>query len=460
MKEWVRDELQYADLGDKRLNERLMRLVDALVARPTASVPQAFAGERAAIKGAYRFWASAQVEAAAIRQAHHRRTGDRVSDAGLVLVIQDTTDLDLTHHPKTTGLGPLAHPQHQGLKVHSALAVSTEGVPLGLVAQHVWARDPTTVGQRHTRRQRATADKESQRWLDGLADTHSVVPQTQPMLTVADREADIYDLFAAPRPTASHLLIRGTHERRVAEEAEYVWPTVRHSPLRGTSTVRVGRRGETPERVAEVSVRFTSVTIQPPAHRRPRQAGSPIALWAVLIEEPHPPQGVDGLCWLLLTTCPITTFEEARQCAQWYSYRWLIERYHFVLKSGCRLEDLQLQAADRVERALATYSIVAWRLLWLTYEARRAPHTPCDQVLEEHEWQALYCTIHKTPQAPSQPPSLQQAVHWIARLGGFLDRRLDGEPGVKTIWQGLRRLSDIAATYQLLRSAPSPPLDA
>jgi hypothetical protein len=160
-------------LGDKRLNERLRRLVDTLAAQPTASVPQACDGNRAAIKGAYRFWASDQVEAAAIRQAHQRRTVERVKAESLVLVIQDTTDLDLTHHPKTRGLGPLAQPTQQGLKVHSALAVSRTGVPLGLLAQQVWARDPQTVGQRHTRRQRVTADKESQRW----------PPPTQPCLS-------------------------------------------------------------------------------------------------------------------------------------------------------------------------------------------------------------------------------------------------------------------------------------
>lgn len=156
------------------------------------------------------------------------------------------------------------------------------------------------------------------------------------------------------------------------------------------------------------------------------------------------------MSWLLLTTLPVTSFEDVVQCLRWYSYRWLIERYHYVLKSGCRIEQLQLETAERIHRALATYTIVAWRLLWITYLARYHPDAPADTVLETHEWQALYCTIHHTALPPPSPPSVHTCVRWIAQLGGFLARRRDGEPGVKTIWQGLRRLHDIAQTWLLV----------
>lgn len=156
------------------------------------------------------------------------------------------------------------------------------------------------------------------------------------------------------------------------------------------------------------------------------------------------------MSWLLLTTLPVSTYQEAMQCLQWYSYRWLIERYHFVLKSGCNLEKLQLEDGQRIHRALSTYSIVASRLLWLTYQARENPDASCVGVLEAHEWQSLYCTVHQTPIPPASPPTLQEAVRWIAQLGGFLGRTQDGEPGVKTLWRGLRRLTDIANTWKLL----------
>ena len=151
-----------------------------------------------------------------------------------------------------------------------------------------------------------------------------------------------------------------------------------------------------------------------------------------------------------MATLPVETFLQAEQCVRWYRCRWLIERYHFVLKSGCRLEDLQLETAARLERALATYCIVAWRLLWLTYQARETPEVSCEVVFQPHEWQALYAITQRTTLLPATPPSLQQAVRWVAQLGGFLGRASDGDPGVQTIWRGLRRLDDLATMWLLL----------
>ena len=163
-----------------------------------------------------------------------------------------------------------------------------------------------------------------------------------------------------------------------------------------------------------------------------------------------PPDEATALRWLLLTSLPVVDFGSACDALRYYAYRWLIERYHFVLKSGCRLERLQLETASRLDVALALYNIVAWRLLWLTYLAREQPERSCEPMLQTYEWQALYATIHQTPHVPDPPPSLRQAVRWIAQLGGFLGRKGDGEPGVQTLWRGLQRLHDIAATWRLL----------
>ncbi|GAX42403.1 transposase [Tolypothrix sp. NIES-4075] len=168
--------------------------------------------------------------------------------------------------------------------------------------------------------------------------------------------------------------------------------------------------------------------------------------------EENPPLLITAISWLLLTTLDVNGVDDVVRCVSWYSYRWLIERYHYTLKSGCSIEKLQLETARRIEMALATYSIVAWRLLWLTYEARINPEQPCDTVLETYEWQSLCATISQTSNPPPEPPSLRDAVLFIAYLGGFLGRKGDGEPGVKTIWRGLRRLHDIAATWKLLHS--------
>lgn len=455
---WAASELHTVAFKDVRLRKRLFRLVDDLAAHPTASIPEA-CGSWTATKGAYRFLDSKRVTPTAIRTAHQACTLTRVGLQTTVLVIQDTTELDFTAHPATTDLGYLDHPKHRGLKVHSALAVTTAGVPLGLVDQAVWIRDPAMLGKKHQRAKRETAQKESQRWLTALTATQDAIPDDIQVITVADREADFYPLFAAERRTGAELLIRAAHNRRVDADTQLLEQAIAAAPVGGTLMVAVPRRNDQSARQATVALRWTSVTVGPPQNAKQRATLPHIPVQVVVAEELSPPPGVTPLRWVLLTTLPVTGWDDAVQIVGWYRTRWLIERYHFVLKSGCGIEKLQLETADRLQRALAVYCVVAWRLLWLTYEARQQPDEICTVMLAPHEWQALYCTIHQTPIPPTTPPTLRQAVRWIAQLGGFLARTGDGEPGVQTIWRGLRRLDDIAMTWMLLHRTPPDQLD-
>lgn len=458
MPSWATQELQTANFRDARLTKRLIRMVEDFSAHPTASVPQA-CGSWAATKAAYNFWDSDRVTPAAIRAAHIDRTLARSLQHATILVIQDTTEIDVTDHPATQEVGYLDHPKRRGLKVHSALAATTDGVPLGLLHQAVWRRDPAQMGKKHTRSQRATAEKESQRWLTALEATQAALPSKPTVITVADREADVYDLFATARGPTHQLLIRAAYHRTVQHPAHRLWEAMRQSPVLGTLTTTLPRGDDRPARSATLHIRATTLGIQPPQNRKARASLATIPLQVVLVTEAAPPAGVPPVEWLLLTTLPVDTLEDAIQVVEWYRLRWLIERYHYVLKRGCQVEKLQLETGAGLERALATYCIVAWRLLWLTYEARQRPDVPCTDVLAPHEWQALYCTIHRTPIAASDPPTLRQAVRWIAQLGGFLGRRGDGEPGVKVIWRGLRRLDDIVATWVLLHGLEPRQLD-
>ena len=452
MSEWVAQEMQGVDLGDRRLNRRLIQMVTAFSARPEESVPQA-SGSWAATKGAYRFWDSEQVDPAAILAPHFQQTSTRAGEHARVLVIQDSTDLDFSSHPSTTGLGPLDNPWAHGLKVHSALVVSLAGVPLGLIDQAVWARaaDPVVV----PRRQRATAAKESQRWLTALQASQARLPPEVGVISVADREADIFDLFASPRRPHSDLLIRATHNRRISEEARYVQTAIQAAPVAGTVTLQVPRREGLPERQAVLSVRFASLTWLPPRHHLQRAKLAPLPVQVVWAHEDQPPAGSPAVSWLLVTTLPVTDLTQALQVVAWYRWRWLIERFHFVLKSGCGLEALQLETAARLQRALATFDWVAWRLLWLTYEARRQPDQPAVPSLSAEEVQLLYRVHFPKAPAPSQPPTLREAMRWMAQLGGFLARKGDGEPGVKTLWRGLRRLSDLLDGWRAATAALS-----
>ena len=216
------------------MNRRLVKLVDDLLHAPEASVPQA-SGDWAATKAAYRFWDNPRVDPDAIRAAHRDSTRQRLPDrAGEpILAIQDTTSFDFTDHPATTGLGYLGHRKRAGLWLHSALAVTAAGVPLGLIDQRTWTRDPATLGKRAQRNKKETADKESQRWLDALAATEAAVPVGPTVVTVADREADFYDLFAAPRRPGSHLLIRAKPRRRVRHVERLLGKAVQPARRRG-----------------------------------------------------------------------------------------------------------------------------------------------------------------------------------------------------------------------------------
>jgi hypothetical protein len=453
---WAMTEVGTAQLGDPRRTRRVATRLSDLAKRPGDGLAAACATP-AATKAAYRCQANAAISGAAILEAHSAATVQRLQDEATILALQDTTALDFTAHPALAGAGPLAYPGQRGLWLHSVLAVTVAGTPLGLLHQHTWTRDPATVGKHHTRRQRPTAEKESQRWLDAQIATRQVVPDDVAVLTVADREADIYDLFALERPPRTDLLIQATHNRRIAEEARYLWDAVAAAPVGDVVPVAVGRRADRPPREALLTVRWAAVTLVPPRNRPDRAALAPVPVVAILAEEPVPPAGEPPIRWLLLTTRPVATGEAALAGVRCYALRWLVERYHYVLKSGCRIEAVQLRDIDRIERALALYAIVAWRLLWLTYLARGDPKQPCTLVLAPAEWQVLYRTRYPTAALPTQPPPLGQAVRWIARLGGFLDRAGDGEPGVNVLWRGLRRLEDLTVGWQRALAEAAPP---
>jgi hypothetical protein len=379
----------------------------------------------------------------------------RAEEQEIVLAVQDTTELDFSSQPKTQGLGALSKKDAQGLKVHSVLCVSSLGVPLGVLHQKVWAREKNRRTTGYADRKRVIEQKESHRWLESLELTQQWIPQDKKVVTVADREADIYELFALPRREGSEFLIRASHPRGVKQtatelEIESLQQAIKKTAVCGELTLELQRTPKRKPRTATLTVRISSLELQPPLHHPQRSDLKPVQVQVVWAIEEMPPSGEKAIAWLLLTTLEVTNFDQACRCLCWYSYRWLIERYHYTLKSGCRLEQLQLERADRLERALACYAIVAWRLLWLTYEARSHPTESIEGILPAHYWIALYCHIHQTTILPQEPPSLADCVRWIARLGGFLGRKNDGEPGVKTLWLGLQRVHDMASIWQLM----------
>ena len=265
-------------------------------------------------------------------------------------------------------------------------------------------------------------------------------------MVVADREGDLFDLFAAPRPAGVDLLVRAKPRRRLHRDARLLGEAAAAAPVAATLTVTLPRADDRPARTAVLAVRAAAVTLERPSVHPRRRFLKPTPVQVILAEQTDAAPGEAPLRWLLLTTRPELTAEAAVAAVRWYSRRWLIERLHFVLKSGCRIEELQLETAARLQRALATYLIVAWQLLWLTYEARRRPEESAAAVLDATQQEVL-ARHFRLP--ADGPPSLPEAVRLVARLGGFLNRRGDGEPGVKCLWRGWTELQTMVKGYRL-----------
>jgi hypothetical protein len=321
--DWARHEFAGAQLPDQRLNERLCMIATAFAQQPTASIPQA-CGPGAGSKGAYRFFENESLAPHTIRQAHHQATLARVRTQAVVLAIQDTTALNYSTHPQTQGLGPLGSHSEKtiGLFLHSTLAVTPTGQPLGLLHTAVRARDPKRRGVARQRHRKPVAQKESQKWLDRLSACQVLAAECPDTILVntTDREGDLYDLFAQALALTGgprvHVLVRSRHNRRLQDRELRLWEAVGRAPLAGHLKVRVGRRGEQPARVATLSIRFSPVTLAP----QRRKANQPtLAVWAVEARELRPPKGVMPILWRLVTTLPVTCAEEALEKVAWYA---------------------------------------------------------------------------------------------------------------------------------------------
>ena len=387
------------------------------------------------------FWGNQRVTHAAIIADQREATQERMAGAETVLLVQDTTSFDFSHHPAADGMGPLDNEHCRGFFAHSTLAVSRVGVPLGVLGQRVWVRLDSETGKAAQRHERAFEDQESYKWVEGLPELPAE-GQFPALVTVADRESHIYEFLDEVLNRDMDFIVRAMSGRSFSQEGEDIFALMQQQPVQHRYTLALHRRPDRDARDAQMAVRFATVVL-----RRPARAT--LTVQVVEVIETDPPAGEEAVHWLLLTSLPVQTVEQALTIVRFYTYRWLVERFHYTLKSGCKLEESQLRQEKRLERLLALYSLVAWKLLWLTYQARQTPDAPCTLVLQTAEWQALYAFVYRTQRLPTIPPLLHTAIRWIAQLGGFLGRKGDGNPGVKVLWRGWMRLQDFAATWAL-----------
>jgi len=461
---WAVEEFAQIDLKDKRLSRRCQQLADALGEQPTAPINQA-CEDWADSKAAYRFVDNPKVTPNELLLPHSQHTVERMKGHKVVLAIQDTTFFNFTHHPETQGLGEIGTKgkNQRGFGLHSTLAVTPSGQPLGLLVQAYLERPIGEPAHKpEEMRKLPIEDKESYRWLQAFEKTIALAPEGVQVVTVCDREADIYEMFALAQERQAPLLIRADDNRCLQDsEVKHLWPEVEQQPTQGELSVQITGNDKRKARQTTVTIRYCTINLRPPW--RPEQKKLPVVtLQAILVREENPPENLaelgdhEPIEWLLLTNTPVTTFEEAVQVVAWYCCRWQIEVFHKIIKSGCRVESSLLQTAKRLQNYITLMSVVAWRLHWLTYINRTAPDLPCTQILTTVEWQALYMRIHKTTQFPKTLPTVREAVRWIGKLGGFLGRKSDGEPGITAIWRGWQRLQDLAATWYVVVKEQNP----
>ena len=483
---WVEQELATLDLQDERRNRRLKRVVADLAARPAMSIPAAVGGGHAETAAAYRLFDNPAMEFESVLAPHREATLARVQAQAVVVVAQDTTEIDLTRpHEPPRGAGPLDAGPRRGCFLHPLLAVTPERVPLGTVWTRCWARDeppPERLSPAARKRRRARTpieDKESQRWIDGLRAAHEIAalaPQTE-VISVADSEADIFELLLAGQAEAAaenhpraQWILRAGHDRAVRPEEKGAVPrdgtesTEKHvfAAVAATSvltTAEITIRGRDPQawsdrsrrrqprtpRQAVVEIRARRVTLRAPS--RPDRRLNDVTVQAVLVREVAPPAGEDAVTWLLLTSLPIETVAQVQRVIEFYCLRWVIELFFRVLKQGCRVEARRFECLDRWTRYLSVAMIVAWRTLYVTYLGRGWPDRDCEVVFTPAEWKSVYQVTQRRP-PPEKPPSLQEMVRLVAQLGGYVNRKRKDEPGAETVWKGLQRLHDITLCWE------------
>ncbi|HUL87942.1 MAG TPA: IS4 family transposase [Pseudolabrys sp.] len=447
--DWAATEFGSANLGDVRLTRRLVALARRLACSPHGSFPQSL--KAAELKGAYRFFDNTRVDTDGVLAPHIAQTLDRMRQVPVVLAVHDTTEFNLTHLRGTEGLGYVSGTFLRGFMMHSMLAVTPEGLPLGVLGMKTWVRPDEEFGKKHRRKTRSIDEKESVKWLEGLEHLSALktrCAQTR-LVAVGDRESDLYELFSTERPEGVDWLIRASVNRCASHPEGYLWQSVLATSPLGHTDLLVPARGNQPQRTARLTLRCKTVRLQPPKARARYLPETDV--FAVHAIEDSPPPDIEPLEWMLLSSVPTASLEDVLERLSWYARRWTIESWHRVLKSGCQIEARQFCNLDRFVRATALFAVIAWRILYATLLARVDANLSCEVLLQPVEWQALYCHSHHTTKPPRQAPTLQQAVLWIAMLGGYLNRKHDRPPGPTVMWRGFLVLHEVSKMYQLFR---------
>jgi hypothetical protein len=461
---WIIDETRSANFGDKRLNRRYGNLLNSFANSPNASIPGSCKSWEETI-AAYRFFNHPNITNLEILAPHKNATLERIKSEKIVLIPQDTTEIDFTGRKPIAGMGYLSSEHSHGFYLHPSLAITPERLCLGLVDMQIWTREK--LGTREKRKAKPIEEKETYCWLKGYEASNAIAIAAPDTIVVdmSDREGDIYELLEKmpSESNKAYWLVRSQHNRTLLDKAGKelelgLWEAVKALKQMGTIEFKLpagkvysrgAGRHPRKERIVQQEIRACTVYLKPPRRKGKKLASIPINV--VYCKEINPPNNEDGIEWFLLTSFPVNDAETAMEVVKWYLCRWQIELFFKILKSGCVVEELQFDTLKATANCLALYMIVAWRILFLTMLGRNCPDMDCSAVFDKHEWQSVYTIVTKE-KPPKKPPKLNDIILMIAKLGGFLGRKSDGYPGSKVMWIGMQRMKDFTLAWETFHS--------
>ena len=446
--EWADRTFAAVDLGDRRRERRALTLAGRRMRHPDASLPQQM-HNRSALKAAYRLLDEEAVTPAALSQPHWDATRDRAGRADLALLIQDTTEIDYTHHPRTERLGPIGDGRGRGYLLQTVLAVVPQPRQLlGIAAQEPFLRKRAPKGE--TTHQRRKRDRESLVWLR-MVRAVGTPAQGSVWVHVGDCASDIFDFSEECLTQNAHFLVRVAHDRRLIEPNGTVaslLAAARALPAQPQQRfLHLSARDGQPARTVQLSVGYRGALLRAPHHSARKK---PLSVWLVRVWEANPPTGAEPLEWLLLTSVPTLTVADAWQRVEWYTCRWLAEDYHQCLKTGCRLEQRQLQTYNGLIRLLGFLALIAVRLLQLREVARLEPERLATDAVP-HDLVRVVAHLADVPLS-----TLTMEAFWctVAQQGGYQGRTGDGPPGWKTLWRGWLEIQTLVEGIHLAARLP------
>lgn len=447
---WTELELQSMDLGDVRLNRRAVKIADTLGLAPGRTIPQAFQSW-ASTKACYNFFSNDLVSEEKIIAPHIEQTTMRMKEHCVVLLINDTSELDYNSKDAMEGKERITNTK-TGIWLHPTIAVTPERVMLGITDVNFWKRKAIPEGTNQDKV--PIEDKESYRWLQSYRRSCNIakeMPDVQ-LITISDREGDIIEIFdeVAKQKELGHfadIIVRSQHDRLLFNENKKeqikLRQKLKEAPSLGeiefvipTTEKRIGRK-------VRQQLKGATVVL------KPRNKKTTVKINAVMAIEEQPPQGEDALMWILITSLPVDTFEDMAKVVSYYLCRWEIETFFKVLKSGCKIEERQLQTTDRMKALITMFMILAWRVMYTMMMGRVHGEMPCDVIFNEVEWKSIYKILHRKKALPKIPPCLGEFIRMVAIFGGYVDRKNEGPPGVKVLWKGMARMLDFALAWEI-----------